>query len=74
MGMVVNANRRGPVMNVSTIMRRVMNANKAQWGLQRGASREHEHGAGEREAVVYASKGAREGREESMPPRMQMQT
>ncbi|KAF8479691.1 hypothetical protein DFH94DRAFT_682395 [Russula ochroleuca] len=60
----------GTVMNVNTITRGVVNVNKARWGLRRGASRERKHGAGEREAVVYASKGAREGREESTPPRM----
>ncbi|KAF8485254.1 hypothetical protein DFH94DRAFT_679715 [Russula ochroleuca] len=51
-----------------------VNANKARWGLRRGASREREHGAGEREAVVHVSEGAWEGREESTPPRIRMQT
>jgi hypothetical protein len=67
-------NGRGPVVNMNAITRGVMNANKAQWGLWRGASCEHKHGAGEREVVMYVSKGAREGREESTPPRMRMQT
>ncbi|KAF8473712.1 hypothetical protein DFH94DRAFT_684334 [Russula ochroleuca] len=53
-GTVMNANGRGPVMNVNTITRGVMNANEAQWGLRRGASHEREHGVGEREAVVYS--------------------